>query len=39
MPMQRVPLYSTGMKMKKIKKEFWTPAVQAKFVAVMQAMG
>ena len=30
---------STGLKMKKIKKDFWTPAVQAKFVAVMQAMG
>jgi len=24
--------------MKKIKKEFWTPEVQAKFVAVMQAL-
>mmetsp|Transcript_43780 Transcript_43780/g.70355 ORF Transcript_43780/g.70355 Transcript_43780/m.70355 type:complete len:219 (-) Transcript_43780:640-1296(-) len=29
---------STGLKMKKIKKEFWTPEVQAKFVAVMQAL-
>lgn len=30
---------STGLKMKKNKKEIWTGEVQAKFVAVMQAMG
>lgn len=30
---------STGLKLKKNKKDIWTPAVQTKFVAVMQAMG
>lgn len=30
---------STGLKLKKNKKDIWTPEVQSKFVAVVQAMG
>ena len=37
--LDRATFASTGLRLKKAKKETWTPDVQAKFVAVMQAMG
>lgn len=37
--LDKVTFASTGLKLKKNKKDIWTPEVQSKFVAVMQAMG